>query len=347
MFGTTARRASWALLTALLAFLVGVAPAARAGEWSDDGIKNILKDTKDAAKNTADISDQVDGLGDVVGIVQENLASLSGDMRDLLEEVPDTIKRIRAEQTEGIDAFLGGNDCGAGSPCDQFKHNIANFITELQSMVNELSGLDPSSPLRLQIDLGRFSSPLLVAPGRLLFPLYLAVTSNIDLFDHDLSSYFAEVRKNLAVVKMAFPSSTGVSGLAGSRALDISDRCPLLMGKLTPEVTPEIFSVAVSGVKGLGIALKVVGAYYLRASGYKSVNFRAGIDGWPQVDFDSNEDTQLGTIIDGFGDSALMLANHAGKVLRYCTISDSQAELLEAIGANLPPGRRNGKGVSR
>lgn len=327
------------LAAAALAFSV---PAA-ANEWTDSQIQALKSDAttvRNALSATRNNLGSLARLREVVDLVEENLQRIDADALLLLELGRLEIETALGEQAEALDQFLGGNQCGSGSPCRQFKHNIVQLFTSLHEITHVLLAIDEGASTALALDFRAFAALVDAAPGHAVYPLYVAVNAGSNLFAIDLELYFAAAAEEVKLLRTGIQprddggraTSTGSGTLLGQ----LPGNCPIVMG----EIGPERFGRAQQLTRGLHFLTGLV-AFGLKQVGHTGFKgLQLGVHGYIGGNLTNNLPMKIGLVLEGISDSIGMVASHAGATLRYCTLALHQAELLADIAADEFPGAR-------
>jgi hypothetical protein len=325
----------------LLGIAILLLPAAAgAADWRDSEIRTLKSDVDQALSDVSGVSRNLGNLNhlqQVVGVVEDSLRRIDGNMLSLIEQGRLEFETELAEQADALEEFLGGNDCGAGSPCAQFKRNVVDLFGNLQQVGQTLLSLDGSAGMALAMDFRVFARLMDVAPGRAVYPVYVAVNAGSNVFALDLSAYFASVAQSLLVVR---------AGMQSGPPPAPQDNCPLIMDVITPEV----FSAAQKTLRGFHIISKLLSMGLLAAGKQGFHTKEVALHGYMGAVLRNNRTKKIGYAVRGLADSAGMVAGHASAVLRYCTVRRNEEELLAFIRSNPTPGSdawRSQKGGGR
>lgn len=339
------KRARAAPLVAVLsaAWLLSAGSPTRAQEWKDSQIRDLKSLASGAVSNIDSVTGNLGPLGqleDFVIRVQGYRASLDADALAFLKQAREEIRVSFAEQAAGLDTFLGQGDCDADSPCHRFKLSVVALFKELQMMTQTLLHLNPSASLDLTLNVETFAALIEAAPGKAIYPLYVALTSSSNLFESDLVEYFELVRESLDILRAGTVVDGGASGLTLVESVgvipteDLPDRCPVIM----EVINPDRFQIAQRVVFGMAVFSKAV-AKLLMARGLTYFDSDLGLHGYIGVTISNNRRQKIGLVIDGVSDSLFLIAAHANAMLRYCTLVDSEQRLLDAVLSTSFPGK--------
>ena len=318
--------------------------AALAVQWDAGEIQDLKERVTASIQNIDGITGNLGNLSnlqDFVQLVKDSLQNINGDMLEFLKQGRDEIESALADQAQGLDTFLGGNDCGAGSPCDQFKQNIVDLFGNLQSVSQTLFQLYPGSPGGLSLDPRVFSDLIAAAPGKAIYPLYVGLTTGSNLFQSDLSGYFALVQEALGYLKQGVVADPGAGVLRAQNAaltlpaVDIPDRCPVIM----EDIGPDLFQASQRVLYGFSILSKVVAKILIAKGETGFSGMQLGIHGYIGGNLSNNRKKKIGLIVEGVADGAGMLATHANNMLRYCTIVNNQEQIVNAVLKDQFPGK--------
>lgn len=321
----------------ILCILAGPS-AVIADDWKDSQI-TALKNRADAAiGNIDDVRSNLgplNNLEDFVELINENRQGLNGGALEFLEQGRSQIESAILEQTDGLDDFLGGNNCDWGSPCKQFKTDVIMLFGNIQQTARSLLTLNPVNTTALDVDLELFSELIDLAPGRAIYPLYIGMTSGSSLFEADLPSYFGSLAESLAGLRQGLQASSQNTVQSFSLpTIDLPDRCPVIMEVITPERFQRYQRITF----GASVFTKIV-ALIMKARGETGfTGMQLGIHGYIGGNLSNNRKKKIGLVIEGIADSLSMVATHANSTLRYCTLVDNQRQLLEFVAQNQFPG---------
>jgi hypothetical protein len=309
-----------------------------AEDWKNSQISTLKTRTTAAISNIDDVSTNLgplNNLEEFVELINENRQALNGDALELLEQGRSQIELAILERTEGLEDFLGDNNCAWGSPCKQFKSDVTMLFGNIQQTAGSLLTLNPLNPAAIDIDLELFAELIDQAPGRVIYPLYIGMTSGSSLFEADLSSYFSLIAESLAGLREGLQASS-VNTLQSSSlpTTDLPDRCPLIMEVITADRFQSYQRITF----GASIFTKVV-ALIMKARGETGfTGMQLGVHGYIGGNLSNNRKKKIGLVIEGISDSLGMVAAHANNTLRYCTLVDNQRQLLEFVAQNQFPG---------
>ena len=311
-----------------------------ADDWKDSQISDIKERASAAIQHVDGIGANLGPLAeleDFVDRVRQNRQAITGDMRDLLEMGREEIEAALIDQAAGLDAFLGGNDCGDGSPCRQFKQNIVALFANIQLANQTLMQLGPLSRPSISLDLQILADIVEAAPGRTIYPLYVGLNSSSNLFDTDLSDYFTTVVEALQTVRSGIaiddePAAT-VTSSAGER-VDTAGSCPLIM----ETITPERFETAQRVLFHFSLLSKAVAKILIALGDTAFEGMMLGIHGYIGGNITNNPLKRTGLTIEGVADGTAFAAAHAGNMLSYCTIVANQQQVLRSVQLARSPG---------
>jgi len=291
-----------------------------------------------ASDRATEARDRAAEARDAAAVVRDNVRNgvllMTGQMRALITEVSGDLQGHVDELLEGRDAFIADGGCSIAT-CQPFRADLATFLQDTEDVANALlASVDVQG---VTVDLGTEIALVQNTPGRLLFPLYVAVTAT-DLLESGLVDRLSEAADGLVVLNeilkadelqrgrgSSFESIIEYELFACSPALHESPG-----GQPGPE-GPRRARLAAKAVFTSGAGLKLIGKALDAYGETKASDVFVMAHGYVGAKFQNNRSKKLGAILVGFGDCLLSLSDLCNSRIRHCTLAYAKARAAAAL----------------
>jgi hypothetical protein len=319
----------------LLLLATGVAQA-----WTDTKIGQIMDDARDArdfaqtaSSRALDAGNRANTILSRINRGYDYLEQLESTIQGIIDELKDQIDELQ----EGRAEFLG-NNCDFHSPCGRFSADLVELLTGIEGMNNAIFR---ATPIDVNVDFQRMKRLIEHAPGRALYPLYRVLASEIPIMESSFMDSLPERVSDLEFLADVLQPPVRPTSVGDH------DQCEFLLEN------SQRADQAITGSTGVGVALLGLGKLLI-AAGETHLYGKVGIHGYPGIALKNNRLKKLGGVSAGAGHGVLAITGAVSNKLRYCTMVDSNEQILanqERILANqeqlwnaLPPGWKVGIG---
>lgn len=286
--------ASAVFCAAFLAFSPQPAHAQRILNTILDAARDAREAAQDARNTSRDMRDNM----------RNGVASVTGDLRAMIEEAVEDARRIVQQRMEGRAEFLGDN-CNPSSPCGAFRGRISQFLTNVGAVSGALSMFTESDA---HPDLAPMVTMVERAPGRVLLPIY-RVSGN--LFESELFQSLDDVATDLTTMKAAVDSAR-------------DGTCTVAIERAT------LVRLVAFRWRAKGLALRVAGKVF-NAVGEVEVSAEAGFWGFVGGEVQWNVPKQLAIFLEFMGEGLQKAGENTNSALSDCLEARDQAELQAAV----------------
>jgi len=334
-------RSSWIRAGACLVGLFAVAPG-RADIFND--ILNLTQTTtsrittaRNRATTARDNATQArDSAQEVRDNIQDAVALMTQQLRDLVNESADDVQDAVTAFTAGRDAFIADGGCSQAT-CQPFRADLVGMLQDLQSISNSVLAI--AELQGVAVDFTQEIDLVQNAPGRVLFPLYTAMSaSNLgpallgDL--SDAANALLKVRQ-----LMAEPQDDGARGTSPLSADPIiADALAGCRTVLTDALTQQIgpggpiqARQALRDVANVAVRIRLAGALFEAFGENWLDEFPVGVHGYVGVKIKSNFPRKLGLGLAGVGDILASSASSVSTKTHYCIALYEQEQLWVQI----------------
>jgi archaellum component FlaC len=240
-------------------------------------VDNVQGKVEDVQSKVGDVQDKI---ADISETVRNQKDSLTDDLLDLISESLEELKTLAAEQREGLAEFRGtGDDCSSAE-CIQFKSDITELFTNMQGLSNTL--LDQGVELEVDVDFGAVNQVLDLLPASGLYPIYLATTREVNLFDSGLAELIAQMDADMRAV-------SGEEDEAGGLPSPLS--CEAMLAR------PAFFSKATDSLFAGGGAVRLLGKIVGATATTGVVEKDIQTHGYAGLSIESNYRQMIGNIL--------------------------------------------------
>ncbi len=207
-------------------------------------VLNTILDTAQDARQAA--RDARNTSRDMRDNMRNGVASVTGDLRAMIEEAVEDARSIVQQRMEGRAEFLGDN-CDPSSPCGAFRGRLSQFLTNVGAVSGALSMFTESD---VHPDLAPMATMVERAPGRVLLPIY-RVSGN--LFESNLVLSLESAADDLTTLKAALDSArdgtctAAIEDATRVRAVAFRRRAGGLALRVAGKVLDAVGEVEVSG----------------------------------------------------------------------------------------------------
>lgn len=277
---------------------------------------------------------------DVVAVVRDNVRNgvlmMTGEMRDLVSEVAGDLSGHVDALLDGRDAFVADGGCSV-AVCQPSRTELATFLQDLEDVANAI--LVAADVQGTAVDLSTEIALVQNAPGRLLFPLYVAVTET-DLLASGIVDKLSEAADGLVVIREILDG--GELRIERGESFDsIMDFELLACGPVLNESVggvpgpdePRRARRAAKAVFTSGAGLKLIGKGLDAYGETKAADVFVMAHGYVGAKFQNNRSKKLGAILVGLGDCLLNLSDLCNSRIRHCTLTYAKARAGAALDA--------------
>lgn len=331
--------------TALLCVLVLAAPA-NAGGLLQNIYDMVLTSTnrittaRDRATTARDNAIAArDSANEIRDNVRSGVIMLTGQMRDLVTEMVGDIQDRIDEEMAGRDAFIADGGCSVAA-CEPFRQDLVALMQSLETIGNAMVAMTELEGLT--IDFGREISVVQAAPGRLLFPLYRAVSAT-GMLDGGLVDQLGDAAESLLILQEILEEPADDMRGGGEPlstdpilAAELESCRAVLTEPLTAEFGPNgpvRSRVAMRNVISVGHGLKVSGTV-MKAFGERATDdFEIQMHGYVGIKFNKSPIKKWGGVLAGLGNVLAPVTSAAHTKIRHCVLMYEQDQMLRAIEA--------------
>jgi len=303
------------LLSVLVIF--GLAPAAGAQEANPqpEGVitlNDVYNAVQTAINRSTAARDRAiearDNSLETVGHVRDGFNEITGTVSTAIDDAVTDLKRILDEQIAGRQAFLDGG--GAAT----FRAQLIGLTTDLETLLNSPFGLAGLSIT--PVDMQRSIDVVNNLPDRALYPLYVAMTSQGNLFDQEFLDEIQAVASELPALTAALQEMRNFDQAAfAAGSGDLLDEKDAACA--TTITNRQLWRAAATHANAVGLELKAFGALF-KALGETGFDQDAGIHGYVHVTIKNNPIKKYGGFLEGVGTSLMSVGSAINKHVSDC-----------------------------
>jgi len=258
-------------------------------------------EARDRATEARDSADEIRDK------VREGVATLTDQIRTMVSEAVEDLKRTVAEEMEGRDELLGQSGCSAEF-CEPFRQDMLTLLNNIQTITNCLFVITELD--EVSIDLSREIGIVQDLPGRALYPLYRVLSKDSNMFASGLLPKLNTLTADLVELK-EFLIDT-----ACTPVWEDTDRATTVVRSAT---------LGASTLQMIGKTMISVGETQFFGD--------AGIHGYVHINVKLNALKKWGGRLVGLADAILPIVQFAGRKVDNCIDlqkqEQNQAELVQ------------------
>jgi len=334
-----------------------------ANAWSfGDGadINKLLSETNGLSGRTAGLKVRTENtlneIQDLSQSFKNGLVVMPAELSDKIRYGIEDVNEILAMNREGLDIFLGSGidttpsansatafnfsppsdrsgECIFGSPCFQFREDVKILLTQIKELGNTTIGVSDNPAINLSLNLDNPIDLIDRIPGRLLYPLYLALTAG----DADFISGFpllldqaladTQLLKDTVLSKATFFVPLSPTNTEFPQLQYDAKGCQTVIDNYSPIVA------AKNGLSFTSRTLKIFGKIFIAIAKTpaKEPDYSAGYAGLldVEVQVESNTQDSIGNAIDGLSDALASKSASIEQKIDYCASLRAQLNILD------------------
>ncbi len=265
--------------------------------------------------------------------VEAGLQTVRDNVRALILESIDDLGDEVNDFLEGRQDFLADGGCSV-AVCQPFRGDLVSFLQKTETLANCV--LDLAQLEAMHFDLSREIAIVQAVPGRLLFPLYVALSGEMNPFESGLIQRLQEMIDALLVLKeiLAEPSIRGSDHSKGDPIIEselVVECGSVLTDPQTGEIGPGGPARArhnAKVVQGGGVALKLLANALIAAGETRVIDKEVQLHGYVGFNIKSNKKKKAGQLLNGIADAVLAYPGSVDAKVRHCTTMYTQNLIL-------------------
>ncbi|MCC6361130.1 MAG: hypothetical protein IT450_20505 [Phycisphaerales bacterium] len=255
----------------------------------------------EARNNAATARDTAIQIRDTI---QEGVLTLSGDVRDAIDEAIDDLQQGLAEEIEGRDAFVNGGEA------EPFRQNVVGLIRDMQTLLNTLFDLSDLPTTR--VDFSLQVTILEALPARSLYPMYRTFAVETRMFEPDgMPAAIQRAIADLEAIRIALDEpEMPEEGEYLDRELAV---CTPILDEL------ERIRQAMADLGKFSLATGLIGSI-LDAAGTTELHKTGAVGGWAGVSLKNNRLKKFGAIFQGLSKAIDGITSKVNVKIRHCML---------------------------
>lgn len=274
----------------------------------------------EARDNAADARDNAVEIADTI---RTAVQTLTGQMRQIINDSVSDIQGQIAEELDGRDDFVNGPQG------EQFRQDLVTLLERLEALFNALAQVaDPGGPPPVSFE--HEIQVVQALPLRALYPLYRVATASEFVSQRMLDRLDQATTAIEYLTPLIRDDSDGEGDGGGLLDYELSSNTYQLVA-----AHPTAVKVAAGSIRTVGYLVKG-GAVYMKARGQVGLtDLKIGIHGYVGTQIKADWRMTIGHFLDGTADVILAIANTATNKMRQCILIGGLAELRENQNAIL------------
>lgn len=255
----------------------------------------------EARNNAATARDTAIQIRDTI---QEGVLTLSGEVRDAIDEAIDDLQQGLAEEIEGRDAFVNGGEA------EPFRQNVVGLIRDMQTLLNTLFDLSDLPTTR--VDFSLQVTILEALPARSLYPMYRTFAVETRMFEPDgMPAAIQRAIADLEAIRIALDEpEMQEEGEYLDRELAV---CTPILNEL------EGIRQAMADLGKFSLATGLIGSI-LDAAGTTELHKTGAVGGWAGVSLKNNRPKKFGAIFQGLSKAIDGITSKVNVKIRHCML---------------------------
>lgn len=291
----------------------------------DTNIGTLLDRTDNLPTKLSNLQDEVDDVPEVVQNMREGRGKVTQEMLDAIDDEVEVLQIEITEERAGLDAFKTPTTAGqlCSNECVQFRKDMLDLLTNIESLSNTLIEVDPSLGISAQMDLSRTRELIQTLPPAGLYPLYRATNQDADILGSGLVDLLGDLKDDIQAVAVGTRTGSG----AGTSNLSVGAQSGSVIDSLTQcgEIMQDPFTYErrARKVHSAGLAIMGTGKLLDAWGGTRVIDKEVQVHGYVGFAVKNNYRKQAGIFLEGVGDALIALGSYGFGKLRYCTTLDA------------------------